>query len=394
MNWVDAAVLVAVVLGAISGVRHGMAVAICAGLGVVGGAVGGLMLAPWVADQLEGPPVQLAVALSILFSLVVIGQLAGVYVGRSIKRRLGHSRLSRVDNFLGGVVQGLMVVLVAWLVALPITSAASVPWLAAAVKESRVLGTVDDVMPPEAKGLPNELGRLFAFSGFPHVLDPFSRTPAAEVDPPDPELQASATVRRVRESVVRVHGQAMSCQRLLNGSGFVVAPHRVMTNAHVVAGADQVTVEVERASLRATVVLYDPSRDVALLDVPDLYAEPLDFAPDPAATGDGGIVLGYPLGGPYTASAARVRQRMTLTGPDIYDQNTVEREIYTVRSAVRSGNSGGPLVDPDGRVLGVVFGAAADQSETGYVLTNAEIDEDVRAATRLTDEVPTGECSA
>jgi S1-C subfamily serine protease len=167
-----------------------------------------------------------------------------------------------------------------------------------------------------------------------------------------------------------------------------------MTNAHVVAGTDQVSVETDNGQLDARVVLYDPSVDVAILSVPDLTARPLQFAQQEANKGDSSIVLGYPLDGPYTASAARIRERINLRGPDIYDAATVTRDVFTVRAKVQSGNSGGPLVDPSGNVVGVVFGAAVDDDETGFVLTAKQVADEVQRAPQLTRRVATGACAA
>src|SRR5690606_22627248 len=171
----------------------------------------------------------------------------------------------------------------------------------------------------------------------------------------------------------------------------VVAPERVMTNAHVVAGTAAVTVDTESGPLEATVVLFDPEVDVAILAVPGLTAQPLGFASEPAESGDDAIVLGYPGGGPYTASAARIRETLDLQGPDIYRGGTVEREVYTVRGTIRQGNSGGPLVDPSGDVLGMVFGAAVDDTDTGFVLTGAEVSRQLEMA-GVNQPVATGAC--
>jgi S1-C subfamily serine protease len=193
-------------------------------------------------------------------------------------------------------------------------------------------------------------------------------------------------------SVLRIHGLAPSCQRQLEGSGFVVAPERVMTNAHVVAGTASVSVDTPHGPLQAIVVLFDPDTDVAVLDVPGLTAPVIPVAPATAKAGESSIVLGYPGGGNYTASAARVRETLDLTGPNIYRDGTVEREVYTVRGQVRAGNSGGPLVDTDGNVLGVVFGAAVTDDETGYVLTMGEVAKQRDQASDLTAAVGTGSC--
>jgi S1-C subfamily serine protease len=180
----------------------------------------------------------------------------------------------------------------------------------------------------------------------------------------------------------------------MEGTGFVIGPGKVMTNAHVVAGSDRAGVEVDGKTLDATVVVYDSHRDLAVLNVPDLTAAPLAFATSPAAAGADAIVAGYPLDGPYTLTPARVRSLIELRGPNIYSSETVTREVYTLRSQVRPGNSGGPLLAPDGTVLGVIFGAAIDETDVGFALTAAEVAPVVQAG--LSDDSPasTEACTA
>jgi S1-C subfamily serine protease len=173
----------------------------------------------------------------------------------------------------------------------------------------------------------------------------------------------------------------------------VYAPDHIMTNAHVVAGVDQPSVEVGGEQRAATVVLYDPAKDVAVLQVADLGLRALSFAPRPVDTGDDAVVLGYPEDGPFFAGAARIRDRTDIRGPDIYDDRTVTRQVYSIYGDVRSGNSGGPLIAPDGTVLGVIFAAAVDQQFTGFVLTAAQVAADGRAGRASTAPVPTGDCA-
>jgi S1-C subfamily serine protease len=166
-----------------------------------------------------------------------------------------------------------------------------------------------------------------------------------------------------------------------------------MTNAHVVAGSDSVTVSVGGEERAANVVSYDPSADIAILDAPGLLAPPLSFAEDTAPTGTDALVLGYPVGGTFVANPARIREVIELTGPDIYRTTSVEREVYVIRGkgGVRQGDSGGPLIDLNGRVLGVVFGAAVDDADTGFVLTAKQVS--AQAATAVnTVPVATGAC--
>src|SRR5581483_11999760 len=155
-------------------------------------------------------------------------------------------------------------------------------------------------------------------------------------------------------------------------SGFIYAAQHVLTNAHVVAGTSSLSVLQNGNQMPARVVVYDPERDLAVIYVPGLDGPVLSFATSRAGSGADAIVLGYPLDGPYDAQSARVRDVGLIRGPDIYNANTVTRDIYTIRGLVRSGNSGGPLINPAGKVLGVIFAAAADDPQTGFALTANE----------------------
>ncbi|MFC0116081.1 MarP family serine protease [Kibdelosporangium aridum] len=394
MNWVDVLVLALVVLAAISGARQGVVIALPALIGVFGGLVLGAVIAPLIVENFTNFATRAAFFIAIVVFLVALGETAGVWVGRTLRRKMKTPNLTPVESILGALVQGVVVFVVAWIIALPLTTVTGLPGLAQAIRGSVVLGGVDDIMPPGAEKLPNGVKKLLDDSGFPSVVGPFSQTPLVDTSPPDPALQSSPVVQRVRSSVLKIHARAQSCSRALEGTGFVISPQRVMTNAHVVAGTDQVSVETDAGQLDARVVLYDPLVDVAILSVPELNARPLQFAAQEANKGDSSIVLGYPLDGPYTASAARIRERINLRGPDIYDASTVTRDVFTVRAKVQSGNSGGPLVDPSGNVVGVVFGAAVDDDETGFVLTAKEVSDEVQQAPRLTRRVDTGACAA
>jgi S1-C subfamily serine protease len=398
VSWVDLVVLLLALVAAVSGWRHGMAVALLSFVGVLTGAVLGVRLAPLIAAGVEAPATRIIVSIVVVVLLVALGETTGVFFGRRIRDRITGARSLQVDSTLGSILQAITVVLAAWLVALPLASA-SFPGLAAGIRGSEVLRGVDSVMPEGAKALPAELRQLLNNSGFPDVLSPFAETPITEVGPPNPALASSAAVADVARSVLKIRGRAPSCARQLEGTGFVIGPQLVLTNAHVVAGTSETGVEVPSSrgrvsELSAEVVLYDPETDLAVLRVPDLDIDPLEFDQDPARPGDDAIVLGYPLDGPFTATSAKIRSMINLKGPDIYDDGEVTREVYTVRAVVRSGNSGGPMIAPDGRVMGVVFGAALDDQETGFVLTEDQVQGVVQAAPGLRSEVDTGSCAA
>jgi S1-C subfamily serine protease len=394
VNWVDVLVLGLALLAAVSGARQGMVTAAASFVGVLAGAVIGVRIAPSLIAHFDSPEIRVAVGVSIVVLLVAVGETLGVWLGRAVQVRIGPEVLRQVDSLLGAVVQGAAALVVAWLVALPLTKSSVYTGLTGAVRDSAVLRVVDTAMPKVLRDLPSDLARLLDVSGFPDVQFPFSTTPINEVEPADPVLLNSPVVRQARASVLKVKAQARSCSRALEGTSFVVAPQRVITNAHVVAGTDRVSVETSDGPLDATVVSYDPQTDVAVLKVPGLRAPVLELSSKPASSGLSALVLGYPLDGPYTASAARIRERINLRGPDIYNATTVVRDVYTVRAVVRSGNSGGPLLDGSGQVRGLVFGAAVDNDETGFVLSEEEIADDIAAAPNRTNRVPTGTCAS
>ncbi len=398
MTWVDGVVLILAVLAGISGWRHGVAVAFLSFVGVLGGAILGLWLAPSIVGGIDAPTTKVIASIAVIVVLVALGETTGVFFGRRIRDQIDGDISRKVDSTLGSGLQAVTVVLAAWLIALPLATT-SFPGLVSGVKGSAVLQVVDSVMPAAARALPDQLRKLLNDTGFPSALSPFSRTPITEVGPPDPALASNPVVGAVRDSVVKIRGKAPSCRRQLEGTGFVVAPQRVMTNAHVVAGTNEVGVEVPNGNgrtqlLTGTVVSYDPDLDVAVLAVPRLRLQPLRLVSEPAERGADAIVLGYPMDGPFKATAARVRDRIKLKGPDIYDKGTVERDVYTIRAVVRSGNSGGPMIAASGEVYGMVFGAALDDAETGFVLTADQIRSQVAAATARVDRTATGTCAA
>jgi S1-C subfamily serine protease len=390
-QWLDIAVLAVAFIAAISGWRSGALGSLLSFVGVLLGAIAGVLLAPHLVAHVSAPRAKLFAALFLILALVVVGEVAGVVLGRAVRGAIHSNSVRFFDSLVGVGVQLVVVLVAAWLLATPLTSSAGQPNLAAAVRGSRVLAQVNDFAPDWLKTVPKRLSSLLDTSGLPQVLEPFSRTPVAAVAAPDAALANNPVVANTEPSVVKIRAIAPSCQKVLEGSGFVLSPDRVMTNAHVVAGANSVTVEASGNPYDATVVSYDPTVDIAILAVPNLPAGPLAFANAPVTSGTEAVVMGYPGGGGFAATPARIRELIELSGPDIYRSATINREVYTVRASVEQGNSGGPLIDLNGQVLGVVFGAAVDDNDTGFVLTAKEV------ATQLaqigdTAPVATGAC--
>jgi S1-C subfamily serine protease len=211
---------------------------------------------------------------------------------------------------------------------------------------------------------------------------------------PDPNVLSSAGFRAAQDRVVRVQGVAPSCQRSIEGSGFVISRDHIMTNAHVVAGVTQhqTVTTTGGTTLPATVVFYDPQVDVAVLYVPGLNLSPLRFAGQ-ARPGDNAVVAGFPLDAHDLHTVpARIGGIQNAQGPNIYQTSTVTRQIYEIRAVVESGNSGGPLLSPEGTVDGVVFAAAVGVSDTGFALTAAQVAADAQAGAQATSGVSTGQC--
>jgi S1-C subfamily serine protease len=390
---VDLILIALIVMFAVNGYRQGFLVGALSFAGFFGGALVGLQLAPLVVERMADPWARIVVSLLAVFGLALGGQAIAAWAGTRLRYAVRTDQGRRADDVGGILVSVIAFLLVAWMVGGPLAST-SIPAVAASVRNSVILGAVDSVMPGQARVLYNGLRNTIANGDFPDVFGDMTPTQAREVAQPDPALAQSTAVKAARKSVVKITGKAPSCRRRIEGSGFVFAPGKVMTNAHVVAGTTgSLTVEVNGSSDTGRVVYYNPDVDLAVINVPGLQAPLMNWAPAQAETEDDAIVVGYPLDGPFKAVSARVRDVRALPGNDIYKTHEVTREIYTIRSTVRSGNSGGPLIDPEGRLLGVIFAAAVDDSETGFALTATEALPIAAKTARSTEAVSTGSCT-
>ena len=386
----DVVLIGAVVLSALAGYRRGLLLGVLAFVGFAGGALLGMRLATAFAGSVAGTTARPLVALAIVLVAAAVGHVVATALGVAVRRRLTWSPVRVLDSAGGAVLSATVVLVVAWLLATVVVSS-PLPELVRQIRQSRVLTAVDAVMPADARLWFSSFRRLVDRQGLPEIFGGIGRPPAAPAAVPDEAVLGSRAVQSARDDVLKITGNARTCSRQLEGSGFVYAPERVMTNAHVVAGVEAPKVQVGTRTMPARVVLFDADRDVAVLAVPGLGRPALAFA-GVAASNDSAVVAGYPLGGPFTAVAARVRSREQVRGPNIYQDRTVTREVYALRAVVRPGNSGGPLLAPDGSVYGVVFAAAVDDPQTGYALTGAEVAADARTGATATTPVGTRGC--
>ncbi|MBT2411575.1 MarP family serine protease [Streptomyces sp. ISL-12] len=399
MNVLDILLLVAAVWFAIVGYRQGFVVGILSVIGFLGGGLVAVYLLPVVWDAMTGNAevntTAAVVAVVIVIVCASVGQALTTHLGSKLRRHITWSPARALDATGGALVNVIAMLLVAWLIGSAIAGT-TLPTIGKAVRDSRVLNGVAVALPTDQTDRWfRDFSSILAQNGFPQVFSPFSNEPIAKVPAPDPALAKSAVAVRAQRSIVKVMGTATGCGKVLEGTGFVYGERRVMTNAHVVGGVDEPTVQIggEGRTYDATVVLYDWRRDIAVLDVPDLRAPALRFAEEDADINDGAIVAGFPENGSYDVRAARLRGRITASGPDIYHRGTVSRDVYSLYATVRQGNSGGPLLTTDGEVYGVVFAKSLDDPQTGYALTADEIQDDIVKGRTASQQVDSDSCA-
>ncbi|WP_329457162.1 MarP family serine protease [Streptomyces sp. NBC_01497] len=398
MNVLDILLLVAAVWFAIIGYRQGFVVGILSVIGFLGGGLVAVYLLPLVWRQLTRDAnvstTAAVVAVVIVIVCASVGQAFTTHLGNRLRKFITWSPARALDATGGALVNVVAMLLVAWLLgsALAVTS---LPTIGKEVRGSKVLLGVSQVMPNQATTLFTDFSSALAQNGFPQVFSPFANEPITQVRAPDPALAGSPVAARAQKSVVKVVGTASGCGKVLEGSGFVFADHRVITNAHVVGGVSDPTIQIGGVGklYDAKVVLYDWQRDIAVLDVPNLRATPLKFSTADAQSGDSAIVAGFPENGAYDVRSARVRGRINASGPDIYHRGNVTRDVYSLFATVRQGNSGGPLLTPAGKVYGVIFARSLDDDDTGYALTADEIQPDIKAGRTADRQVDTQGCA-
>lgn len=375
-NLVDGIVLVLVAVSAARGLRVGATSQLGSYIGFWVGLFAGAVIAPYVAEPLPAGIIRTFASLVILLGLASISSALGRTLGNRLSRRLKRVHLGKVDSGAGVVVSVISTLLIVWIVA---ALALNAPWpaLSSEISGSRVVQALDEVLPP-APSVFARVDNLFSTAGFPPV---FASIPPALAGPvPLPSRsQISAVEARVESSVLKIEG--LACSEIQEGSGFVVAPGYVVTNAHVVAGEASTYVIQDGSQLPAEVIWFNPHLDLAVLKVPGLGAtKVLHFDTQVASRGTQAVVLGYPEGGPLTYGSAGVMASFDAVGRDIYNQGLTTRLVYEIDAIVRPGNSGGPLVNLDGQVIGVVFSRSTTNPYVGFALAAPEVAKEVHEA--------------
>lgn len=390
MNSLDIIMVVIVVAYAISGYVQGFVVNLIATAGLLIGGLVAIAIVPRVMDDATQDLGSSLLALGLVIAAAAVGQAVGTFVGSELRGGLKWRPLRWLDA-VGGSVLSIVAVLVAgWALGYSV-SGTSIPYLASASRSSAILERVDGVMPARATSVLQSFNDVLDSNLFPRYIDPFETEQITQVGPPDEATLQRPEVQAARGSVVKILGEAR-CDRGIEGSGFSYAPGRIMTNAHVVAGVSEPTIVVNDRRVPTRVVLFDQDLDVAVLAADTVQLPTLAFDVS-GERNDAAAILGFPENGPFDARAARIRDRIDLRSPDIYDQGQVTRDTFSVRGLVRSGNSGGPLVSGDGQVLGVIFAASISDKSTGYALTAEQVAESARRGITATRAVSTGGCA-
>jgi S1-C subfamily serine protease len=382
VDTLDLIVFVLVGAAAVGGWRLGFLARAASWIGMGLGVFLATRILPAIGDSEEDPQRLLLLGLVILFAGAIIGQVAGLVVGARLRSVIRPGPVLLADR-IGGAVAGGAGVLIAFWFLLP-TLSQTPTWPAEQARDSKIATFIHEHF-PDAPDSTQALRRVLG----PRVFEGLGPAPALGAPPAESGL-SEELANQVARSTVKV--EAAACSRIQDGSGAVIGDELVVTNAHVVAGSKHPVVlrHPDNAELDATVVAFDPRRDVAILRVPGMNRPPLPLGDGSFGVGAGGAVFGHPLGGPLKLSPFQVGDDTSARGYDIYDQNRTTRHIYVLASDLAPGDSGGALVDPNGVVEGVAFAIAPDQPNVGYALALDEVTPVLGSAG--TEAVSTGPC--
>jgi S1-C subfamily serine protease len=379
LDWI---IVAFVLVMAFFGFRRGFIVGVLSVSGFALGAFIGTRVGPLLLGQGSASPYAPAFGLigALLAGAILAGGLEGV--GWRLRSSLRLPGLGMLDGALGALLSAAVALGIVWIVAAVAAQAPGELRLGADVQRSAILRELNELMPPSGP----ILGALARLDPLPSISGP-----SPDVAPPAPAVARTAGVRMAAHSVVRVLGTA--CGLAIEGSGWVVAPDEVLTNAHVVAGEQDTTVEIDGQPPQrsAQAIAFNPTDDLAVLRVPGLNLPALTLASNPPS-GQGGAILGYPENGPFDARAGRIGQTQDVITQDAYGNGPVSRLLTPLRGLVRPGNSGGPLVSTAGQVLTTVFaGTTGGGPHGGYGVANATV---ARVLAGARGPVSTEQCTA
>jgi S1-C subfamily serine protease len=385
---IDLIVVLAVVAGLIRGARRGFVFTLGAVIGGVVGAVTAFLVVPPLIALVPEQQWRIFIIFLSIVVLVVGGLSLGELLGLRWRRGV-RKNLRGVDRFAGVLAGGIVSLVIVSLVGSTLTSL-GIPLISPTVASSTVLQTIQRFTPtPVARAL-GELRGLLITQGIPQISEALGGIVAG----PPPSINAgSPELTQAAQSVARVNGLAYACGQSQSGSAFVIAPDRLLTNAHVVAGVSEPIIELPGVGGRTgRIVYYDAQKDIALIAVDGLEVTPLALGAT-AARGAVVAVQGFPFGGPFASTGAEVADVGSLTIDSIDGSSQSPLEAYTLAADVNPGNSGGPVLTLDGAVIGMVFARAQSGADIGYAITMSELAPIIAAAASRTESVPSGNCT-
>jgi S1-C subfamily serine protease len=377
MNIIDIIILILVAFAAINGFRLGAATLICSYggffIGLVIGFIIGSLFSKSISHSVSSAPIKLLIGVAILFFPAIVLGSFGHVLGTKVRSVVNRHNWTSIDTFFGIVVSAVATLLIIWILGNAIANSPN-QRLNALVQRSTVMRAFNQILPP----IPiQSLRSLLISSGFPVVFSGFAPIPPGTVATAT-SVEVSQVQNKDYASVLKIQG--FGCGEVLEGTAFVVAPHIVVTNAHVVAGVYHPQIIDGNFSLPAYLMYFDPNFDLAVLRVPQLNAPALTFSNTLEPNGSKTVFLGYPEGGGFNAQPSAILQEFAATGPNIYGNGNYTRNVYQIEGYVRPGNSGSPLLNLQGQVIGLVFSRSTTDSNVGYALTSAGVSQKISTA--------------
>ena len=389
MDWLDLFIALFLIASLIRGSEVGFVRQFCSTAGFFIGLFLGAWINSLVTDLVGSPGAKALLALVVILVVSILCMTIGEYAGLLLKFRLRDAKVTnKLDKVFGSILAAITLLAAVWLGASIFRNIPDSGWQRQ-IRNSRIVTLLDNNL-PSAPGVLTKLGHLIDPNAFPQVFTGLE--PQLQTDAPLPDMGVlNPAVERARPSVVKIEGEG--CNSIVEGSGFVTGDGAVVTNAHVVAGVRQPFVLDQKGKHGAKVVLFDPDLDIAILRAENLAGAPLALETTPAENGTATAILGYPSGAGFTAGPGVILESFKAEGRNIYNQGLTIRDVYSVKTDIEHGNSGGPAINQDGKVIGVVFAKSINYEHVGYALAIAQVKADIDKASGLTDKVSTSSCT-
>lgn len=391
MNIVDIFIILFLLTAILRGLELGLIRQICSTAGLIAGFFLGVFIQGKLIHLAQTPGTKALLSLCVLIGAIAIFSSIGEYIGARLKGKLEKVKiqaLNKLDKGAGSITAGATFLLIFWLAA-QVFGNVPISGMQQQIQGSTIIAQLNKALPP-APQVVARLGHLIDPNSFPDVFTGLE--PNIDTTSPLPSIgELDEAVQRARASVVKIEGKG--CGGISDGSGFVADTNLVITNAHVVAGVQNPYVIDGGGRHPATVLWFDSELDMAVLKADKLAGKPLAMQMQAAKNGTPGATLGYPGGGEFAAHPATIVDSFIAVGRDIYNQNTTRRNVYSVKSDIEPGNSGGPLINKEGDVIGLVFAKSTTYEDVGYALTMEQVISGLNQAKDRSKAVGTGNCA-